>query len=73
MINYRKGVIEMGKKKRRRRKPAAPSEMESLAVGILAGTISGLGTAAILKLQRLTKDRGAEAQSPHPGIRWFPP
>lgn len=39
------------KKKRRRRKPATPpNRMESLAADILAGTISGLITAAILKL-----------------------
>ncbi len=50
IIAYRKGVMEMGKKKRRRRKPTAPSRMESLAADILAGTISGLITAAILKL-----------------------
>ena len=64
----------MGKKKRRRRKPTArPSRKVDLLADILAGTISGLITAAILKLQRLTKDRGAEAKSPHPSIRWFPP
>jgi len=41
----------MAKKKRRRRKPEAqPARMESLAADILAGTISGLITAAILKL-----------------------
>ena len=40
----------MSKKKRRRRKPTAPSRTESLAADILAGTISGLITAAILKL-----------------------
>lgn len=40
----------MGKKKRRKKKPAAcPDRMESLASDILAGTISGLITAAILK------------------------
>ena len=41
----------MANKKRRKRKPTArPNRMESLAVNILAGTISGLITAAILKL-----------------------
>ena len=41
----------MANKKRRRRKPTAqPSRMEALAGDILAGTISGLITAAILKL-----------------------
>jgi len=41
----------MAKKKRRRRKSKAqPARMESLAADILAGTISGLITAAILKL-----------------------
>lgn len=41
----------MGKKKRRRRKPTAqPKRMESLVADILAGTVSGLLTAAILKL-----------------------
>lgn len=41
----------MGKKKRRKKKPAArPDRMESLASDILAGTVSGLITAAILKL-----------------------
>lgn len=41
----------MGKKKRRRKKPAAaPKRMDSLADNILAGVISGLITAAILKL-----------------------
>jgi hypothetical protein len=39
------------RKKRRRQKPTAqPKRMESLAADILAGTISGLITAAILKL-----------------------
>lgn len=39
------------KKKRRRPKPTArPNRMASLAADILAGTISGLITAAILKL-----------------------
>jgi hypothetical protein len=39
------------KKKRRRNKPTArPKRMASLAADILAGTISGLITAAILKL-----------------------
>lgn len=41
----------MANKKRRRRKPTArPNRMEALAADILAGTISGLITAAILKL-----------------------
>lgn len=41
----------MSNKKRRKRKPAAPPKrMESVAADILAGTISGLITAAILKL-----------------------
>ncbi len=41
----------MSEKKRRRRKPKArPARIESLAADILAGTISGLITAAILKL-----------------------
>lgn len=39
----------MGKKKRRRKKPTAPSRMESLTSDILAGIISGVITAAILK------------------------
>jgi len=39
----------MGKKKRRRKKPTAPSRMESIAADILAGIVSGLITAAILK------------------------
>ena len=39
------------KKKRRRKKPTTrPNGMASLAADILAGTISGLITAAILKL-----------------------
>lgn len=39
------------KKKRRRNKPAAqPERMKQLAADILAGTISGLITAAIIKL-----------------------
>ena len=39
------------KKKRRRRKPEAqPARMQTMAIDILAGTISGLITAAILKL-----------------------
>lgn len=41
----------MSKKKRRRRKPTArPERMKQLASDILAGTVSGLITAAILKL-----------------------
>lgn len=41
----------MANKKRRRRKPATqPDWMKTLASDILAGTISGLITAAILKL-----------------------
>lgn len=41
----------MGQKKGRRSKPAAVSKrMEDLGVDILAGTISGLITAAVLKL-----------------------
>lgn len=43
-------MVKMSKKKRRRKKPTAPSRMEQLAADILAGTISGLITAAILKL-----------------------
>ena len=40
-----------GKKKRRRQKPTAqPNRLQVLADTILAGTISGLITAAILKL-----------------------
>ena len=39
------------KKKRRRHKPSAqPKRMESLADNILAGTISGLITAAFIKM-----------------------
>lgn len=37
-------------KKKRRKKAAQPARMQSLAADILAGTISGLITAAILKL-----------------------
>lgn len=45
-----KGVVEMSKKKRRRRKPTAqPSRIQVLADTILSGIISGLITAAILK------------------------
>ncbi len=41
----------MGNKKRRRKKTAArPERMKQLAADILAGTVSGLITAAILKL-----------------------
>lgn len=41
----------MAKKKRRKPKQAAqPKRMESLAADILAGTVSGLITAAILRL-----------------------
>lgn len=41
----------MKNKKRRKQKPTAhPNRMEALAGDILAGTISGLITAAILKL-----------------------
>ena len=41
----------MSKKNRRRRKPTArPERMKQLAADILAGTVSGLITAAILKL-----------------------
>ena len=51
IIIIRKGVVDMGKKKRRRRKPTArPSRKVDLLADILAGTISGLITAAILKL-----------------------
>ena len=39
----------MGKKKRRRKKPTAPGRMESVTADILAGILSGLATAAILK------------------------
>ena len=46
-----KGVVEMSKKKRRKRKPTAqPNRMEGFAADILTGIISGLITAAILKL-----------------------
>ncbi len=39
------------KKKRRRKKPATqPERMKQLAADILAGTVSGLITAAIIKL-----------------------
>ena len=49
--NHRKEVNDMSKKKRRKRKPTArPKWMEVVATDILAGTISGLITAAILKL-----------------------
>jgi hypothetical protein len=45
------GVVKMSNKKRRRRKPTArPERMKQLAADILAGTVSGLITAAILKL-----------------------
>lgn len=41
----------MAKKKRRKRKQAAqPNRMEGFAADILAGVLSGLITAAILKL-----------------------
>ena len=41
----------MGNKKRRRRKPTAqPSRKVDFLADILAGTVSGLVTAAILKL-----------------------
>lgn len=40
----------MSKKKRRRKNPTAARRMEQLAADILAGTVSGLITAAILKL-----------------------
>lgn len=41
----------MSKKKRRRRKPTArPNRMAGLVDNILAGVISGLITAAIIKL-----------------------
>ena len=53
IIIIRKGVVNVAKqkKKRRRKKPTTPPKrMESLAADILAGTISGLITAAILKL-----------------------
>lgn len=50
----------MGKKKRRRHKPTAqPNRLQVLADTILAGTISGLITAAILKIAELVTDRGA--------------
>jgi len=39
----------MGKKKRRRKKPTAPRRMDSVPADILAGIVSGLVTAAILK------------------------
>ena len=46
-----KEVVEMSKKKRRRRKPTArPSRKVDFLADILAGTVSGLITAAILKL-----------------------
>jgi len=51
ILIIRKAVNAMAKKKRRRRKPTAqPNRMESFLADILAGTISGLITAAILKL-----------------------
>ena len=51
IIIIRKGVVDMAKKKRRRHKPTAqPNRLQVLADTILAGTISGLITAAILKL-----------------------
>ena len=53
IIIIRKGVVNMGKakKKRRRKKPTTqPSRMESLTADILAGTISGLLVLAIQKL-----------------------
>lgn len=40
----------MRKKKRRRKNPTAARRMEQLAADILAGTVSGLIIAAILKL-----------------------
>jgi len=47
----RKEVNTMAKKKRRRRRPTAqPYRMESFLADLLAGIISGLTTAAILKL-----------------------
>lgn len=42
--------MSKGKKKRRRKKPTAPSRMESVAADILAGTVSGL---IVLAIQRL--------------------
>jgi hypothetical protein len=46
-----KEVVEMSKKKRRRRKPTArPERMKQLAADILAGTVSGLIVLAIQKL-----------------------
>ena len=51
IIIIRKGVANMGNKKRRRQKPTArPERMKQLVADVLAGTISGLITAAILKL-----------------------
>ena len=51
IILIRKGVVQMGNKKRRRRKPTAqPSRKVDFLADILAGTVSGLITAAILKL-----------------------
>ena len=53
IIRHRKGVINMNYKKRRgaHEKPTAwPDKMELLAEDILKGIISGLITAAILKL-----------------------
>ena len=40
----------MSKKKRRRKNPTAARRMKQLAADILAGTVSGLIIAAILKL-----------------------
>ena len=51
IILIRKGVVQMGNKMRRRRKPTAqPSRKVDFLADILAGTVSGLITAAILKL-----------------------
>ena len=49
IIIIRKGVVEMGNKKRRRKKPAALARKQ-IAADILAGTISGLIVLAIQKL-----------------------
>ena len=56
----------MSKKTRRRRKPTArPERMKQLAADTLAGTVSGLITAAILKLLDCYRP-GVRATTPHP-------
>ena len=57
----------MGKKKRRRRKPTAqPSRKVDFLADILAGTISGLITAAILKLLDWSRPGLRRPEPPHP-------